>query len=128
MSNIDKINTNEQLFTDLTPEEGAVVEGGISFLLHGVYTKSVSQNAVLCLKFAGIKVFGPQKPGWNAEKTLKGVDFYKTTPLEFWHSDKWPNYDHYKFAEVPIKPTFQRRNRSRVKGRGYDYIAYFSVV
>ena len=29
MSNTDKISTNEQLFTELTPEQAAVVEGGL---------------------------------------------------------------------------------------------------
>ncbi|MDJ0692619.1 MAG: hypothetical protein QNJ41_29580 [Xenococcaceae cyanobacterium MO_188.B32] len=31
MSNIDKMTANEELFTELTPEEGAVVEGGADF-------------------------------------------------------------------------------------------------
>ena len=33
MSKINKINANEQLFTELTPEEGAMIEGGVSIVL-----------------------------------------------------------------------------------------------
>ncbi len=32
MSNIDKISANEQLFTELTPEEGAMASGGLTIL------------------------------------------------------------------------------------------------
>ena len=43
MSNIDKITTNEQLFTELTPEEGAVIEGGVRLYL--VSAKAIKAGA-----------------------------------------------------------------------------------
>lgn len=131
MSNIDKMTANEQLFTELTPEEGAVVEGGLSFLLHGVYAKLAEKQDDLYLKFNGKKVFGTHKNmksgRWYADSTLKGADFTGTKPLHFYDDDKWPNGDDY-LGTVYVQNKFQRRERGRVKGHGYDYTAYFSVV
>ena len=45
MSSIDKMTANEQLFTELTPEEGAVVEGGATHTLIIGSLKAINPNS-----------------------------------------------------------------------------------
>ncbi len=94
MSNIDKMTANEQLFTELTSEEGAVVEGGATLLIHSVFANRAAADGFL----GGgddvyIKVNGKRL---DFKKTLKtgdtgtvnlAVDFTRSTSVQLMDED-----------------------------------------
>ena len=77
MSNIGKMTANEQLFTELTPEEGSVVEGGAASLY-----RHINQQG-------GGYTFS------NAYSDLKQLDFNdQGSSITISEGEVWALYEH----------------------------------
>ncbi len=94
MLNIDEIIANEQLFTELTPEEGAVVEGGAVLHLVRLLPNSPSpgQNdpAILVGTSTVYSQFNVNDP-----VNLSGISrsYTGNTTLSIWDQDPGANND-----------------------------------
>lgn len=135
MSNINQITANEQLFTELTPKEGAVIEGGARLYLY---------------KATAVKAGAD--PGWrngddvyariNGDKTrktndvdtgetanfFKGKTFSGTASINLFDSDSgWFNRDDYLGGfTVSSTPTNGWVTR-RISGSGSVYDVTYMV-
>jgi hypothetical protein len=116
MSNIVKMTANEQLFTELTPEEGAVIEGGATLTLHSVYAHNPQKLEALHLTFNGKTIFS------NSEIT-ESVDFQGWGLLKFYDDDNWSR-DY--LGDMPISDR-PGSVRTQLGGSGYRYILHYSV-
>ncbi|MGK7898302.1 MAG: hypothetical protein AB4372_32980 [Xenococcus sp. (in: cyanobacteria)] len=126
MSTIDKMTVNEQLFTELTPEEGAVVEGGATFTLHSVYAAKADKQDDLYLKFNGEKVFGvTDMDNYDYKLAGKSKTFHGWGRLNFYDDDFWSGDDYLGGKWIYESPAYW--HRAQATGKGYDYTAYYSV-
>ena len=134
MSNIDKMTANEQLFTELTPKEGANVSGGAWVTkLHLKYfdvdsTQEWPRDEVY-LRLDGKKVFS--KGGVSAGDTLNVDKTYTMTgsydQLKLYENDTWPNGDEYLGGKKVYASQIGSDQEARFTRHGADYTLYYDV-
>lgn len=117
-----------ELFTDLTQEQSATVEGGAVFTLHSVYAANAKKQDDLYIKFEGEKIFGTRDMDRGDFVRVERSDFFeKQSFLSFYDKDKglFRSNDYLGGKWISVRPTSY--GRARVAGNGYDYTAYYSV-
>ena len=133
MSNIDKMTANEQLFTELTPEEGAVVEGGFG-VLHIHKIKAINAGADpwppgnpddTYIKVNGLEVWGKHGMKKNWIKTVNFRDIYEgSIDVQLWDSD-WPSADDYLGGFTALPEDNFLGAPKIVSGSGSKYAVYY---
>ena len=124
--NMTQVQT--ELFTDLTQEQSATVEGGAVFTLHSVFAANAKKQDDLYIKFEGEKIFGTRDmDSRDFVRVEKSDFFYGKSFLSFYDKDKGIfNSDDYLggqwISDSPIS-----NGQARVTGKGYDYIVNYSV-
>ncbi len=132
MSNIDKMTANEQLFTELTPEEGAVVEGGAaiedgaSFLLSAaprvdmwLYVYKPFQNDPV-LRVGGKTIASK----WNAKQNayafsgLKQAFSFDTT-VSVWDKDPGGSVNDDLLLSKKVNASDKGKGWSNITAHGY---------
>ncbi|WP_414586691.1 hypothetical protein [Scytonema sp. PCC 10023] len=104
MSNINTAisTSDEQLFTELTPEEGAVIEGGAILLLHKAIALRASSDITpgvngddVVIKVNGEKIFGTKKNVQTGDTfdIEKFYSFNGTASVNFFDADVAGNPD-----------------------------------
>ena len=86
MSNIDKITANEQLFTELTPEEGAVVEGGATLQVRYLFANDPPQNDPVIMVGRTNVVFSKDNVD-TTQRIFRTREFDNNTTLSIWDRD-----------------------------------------
>jgi hypothetical protein len=136
MSSLDKITANEPLFTELTPEEGSVVEGGFKLNLY----------ALVCYK-DGADPWYKGKDDVYARVTTDGITsthnigamgsgdgknlgleftFFEDAEVSFFDSD-WPDSDDFLGSFSVSGPT-NGLQKPTVSGSGSRYRAFYDVT
>ncbi len=129
MSNIDNMTTIEQLFTELTPEEGAVIEGGVTFELLGIDVIKRKKQNDLYVNFNGTRMFGIKnnvKTGYDDE-TNNPVSFDYRGRLEIWDADRGifsSKDDRLGSWSISNEPGTYSET---AKGKGYEYRLDFRI-
>ncbi|NEO02302.1 MAG: hypothetical protein F6K50_45200 [Moorea sp. SIO3I7] len=104
MSTIDKITTNEELFTELTPEQGAMVEGGATLQVRYLFANKPSQDDPVIQVGRGT-VFAKNNVK-TTQKIFKNIKFTDKTTLSIWDQDSGANNDDLLgFVNVSQTPT-----------------------
>ena len=135
MSNIDKIGAKKQLFTELTPEEGAVVEGGIG-VLHIHKIKAINAGADFSWPFGnpddtyievdGLQVWGTNAMNNNDVRIVNFTDVYVgSIDVQLWDKDWGPDDFLGGFTAQP-GDNFLDAPRI-VDGSGSKYAVYYSA-
>jgi hypothetical protein len=97
-----KDNQQEQLFTELTPEEAAVIEGGKRIILSKIKCVKANMDSPASLnsddvyiKFGNQTVWGPKSMDDGHEINLEGIgkDFTSSINVGLWDDDPGPD-DH----------------------------------
>ncbi|MGB7442758.1 MAG: hypothetical protein WA919_16970 [Coleofasciculaceae cyanobacterium] len=143
MSNINQFTSNpdlssvsdEQLFTELTPEESAVVEGGAFVRIHSLRAIRAGADGFFggdddtYIEIGGNRVWGVRRfrtGDWF--DVQRGRDFEHVANIEIFDNDRWPNPDDPMGSfTVGNTPTNGVRGR-RVHGSGSIYDVYYSVT
>ena len=98
MLNITSIsNAQEQLFTDLTPEEGAIIEGGATLTIHEVYCIQSREDGPfsngddLYIKVNGSKIFGKKNDvdGGESFSVNESKTFSDIATISLFDDDPW---------------------------------------
>ncbi|AOX02287.1 hypothetical protein BJP34_25140 [Moorena producens PAL-8-15-08-1] len=104
MSNINQITAAEELFTELTPEQGAVVEGGATLQVRYLIANKPSQNDPVIQAGRGT-VFAKDNVN-TTQKIFKTVKFTGKTTLSIWDRDQGAyNDDLLGFVNLSQAPT-----------------------
>ncbi len=94
--------SDEQLFTELTPEEGAVVEGGANLQLRYLFANKPPQNDPI-IRVGGTDAFA--RDNVNTTKSIfKTLEYSGDTTLSIWDADPGLNNDDL-IAFVNLGPT-----------------------
>ena len=129
MSNIDKMTANEQVFTELTPEEGAVVEGGVKFELLGIDVIKRKKQNDLYVNFNGTRMFGIENNIGSGyyDETKNPVYFDSRGRLEIWDADRglFSSKDD-RLGSWSISNTPGTYSHT-AKGKGYEYRLDFRI-
>ena len=123
---------HEQLFTELTPAEAAIIEGGKRITLHKVECIKANADAGpnsddLFIKLGGERVWGPNSidDGLSANLNNIGRDFGSSIRVEFRDQDTG-NPDDYLGSITASK--VGRNQTSILEGSGSKYKLFYSVT
>lgn len=130
MSNIDKITANEELFTELTPEQGAVVEGGLFIFIDQI--QSIKAGADLIGKddtymtINGNKIWGDKSfsTGQTRNVNIGTSTLGSFARVELFDKDGFLNRDD-RMGGFTAYNTFGSLQRARVRGSGSIYDIYY---
>ncbi|NEP53848.1 MAG: hypothetical protein F6K65_35655 [Moorea sp. SIO3C2] len=104
MSNIDKITANEELFTELTPEQGAVVEGGATLQVRYLFANHPTQDDPV-IEVGRKTIFAKDNVN-TTQSIFKTFHFTGETTLSLWDRDPGHyNDDLLGFVKVTGTPT-----------------------
>ncbi|MEB3179934.1 MAG: hypothetical protein VKL59_12985 [Nostocaceae cyanobacterium] len=127
---------NEQLFTELTPEEASVVEGGARLILYNATAIKAdadfgpSNGDDVYIKVNGNKIFGTVNDVDTGETVNinRVISFNGTARVNFFDNDPWPNDDDSLGGfTVGSTPTGGTRT-ARIRGSGSVYDVTYRVV
>ena len=138
MSNIDNTNSNsnfsvvdqEQLFTELSPEEGSVIEGGATFKLAFLKVDKAAKEYDIYLNFNGNRVFGT-KTVYTGDyfENLNGTsfEFQNGGSVSLWDEDNslWDSDDD-PLGSWSVS-TIPGRYWASVSGDGFDYYFEYDI-
>ncbi len=122
-----KDNQNNQLFTELTDEQSAVVEGGARLYIDTIFAVTARKQDDLYIRFNRDKIFGTKDI--DSQETLnvkKGYTFFHNAGLELWDED-WGSDDRLYSKWITTEPTNGYQNLE-VKGDGYEYHIKYKVT
>lgn len=129
MISVDMID--EQLFTELTAEEGSIIEGGATFTLHSVYSQTAGADLLgkdeLYVKFDGEKIFSRKMGTGDFARTEKTRWFNGDSALQLFDDDPWPNPDD-KIGTAWISETPVSKAWAYIAGSGSKYWVQYSVA
>ncbi|NEO03110.1 MAG: hypothetical protein F6K50_49680 [Moorea sp. SIO3I7] len=129
MSNIDKITANEELFTELTPEQGAVVEGGLFILIDQIQAIKAGADFIgkddTYITINGNKIWGDKSFSTGQTRT---VNQGTSTPgsfarVQLFDKDRFSRDD--RMGGFTAFNTFGSQRRARVSGSGSTYDIYY---
>ncbi|WP_424094526.1 hypothetical protein [Moorena producens] len=104
MSTIDKITAAEELFTELTPEQGAMVEGGATLQVRYLFPNKPSQDDPVIQ--VGRKTIFAKDNVNTTQSIFKTFHFTGKTTLSLWDRDPGSyNDDLLGFVNVSQTPT-----------------------
>jgi preprotein translocase subunit YajC len=126
-------NQHEQLFTELTPVEAAVIEGGIRLTINRIQAIKAGADTIgaddTYITANGSKIWGDysmttgQTRSVNRSLTTSG----SSTRVELFDDDPWPNRDDSLGGFTAVN-TNGRLRRERVNGSGSTYDVYYSAL
>jgi hypothetical protein len=137
MSNIDTAiyTSDELLFSELTPEEGAVIEGGAILLLHKATALKASSDILpgvngddVVIKIDGNKIFGTKKNVKTGD-TFSIDKFYQfngTASIDFFDADPPGNPDDYLGGFTVNNPTAY--TSKIIEGSDSRYRVFYEVI
>lgn len=111
------ILTQEQLFTELTPEEGSDIQGGAKLELIGIDVEVAASQYNLYVNFNGKRLFGVKTVYRGYYEVGRSEDFDVAGRLMVWDED-WGKDD--ILASEPIFNT-PGDHQLHVEGNGYKY-------
>ncbi|NEO31382.1 MAG: hypothetical protein F6K36_13295 [Symploca sp. SIO3C6] len=133
-------NQQEQLFTELTPEEGAVIEGGATLFLYGVYAVRAGADKGgflpgdsgddLYVKVNEKTVFGPKKDVDTGEfvRINKKVSFTGSAKVSLFDEDPGIDPDDFLGGFKAGSTPSNVFTKVRVKGSGSIYDVIYRVT
>ena len=135
MSNIDKMTANEQLFTELTPEEGAVIEGGATLVL--IQAMAIKAGADLGF-WNGDDVYATINGRVKTRQTndvdtgefaniYKTWSFIGTAEIDLFDNDPWPNRDDHLGGFTVRSTDLKGLYTERVSGSGSRYVVTYMI-
>ncbi|MUG97798.1 hypothetical protein F7734_38025 [Scytonema sp. UIC 10036] len=139
MSNIDTAISisDEQLFTELTSEEGAVIEGGALLLLHKATAIKASSDIAsntngddVVVKADGKKIHGTVKDVETGE-TFNINKFHVidgTASITFFDADVWGNADDYLGGFTVGNSPTNGKKWKRISGSDSIYDVQYEVI
>lgn len=121
-------NQHEQLFTELTPVEAAVIEGGKTLRLYSIEAIKASADTVgkdeAYLNFNGKKIWSRSMGTGNSAPIDLSLNFYGKATLNLYDED--PGQDDPMGGIVVDKPTGGQRVAT-LSGSGSKYQLKYSV-
>lgn len=119
-------NQQEQLFTELTDEQSAVVEGGATFFVESIRAFNASKQDDLYMKVNGVKIISSKDINSNETRHVnKGQEFTSSARVQLWDDDRWPNGDD-KLSTRYFSST-PRSGHYDVTGKGYHYRVNYRI-
>ena len=135
-------NQQKQLITELTPEEGAVIEGGATLFLYGAYAKQAGADKFpfswrgnwgdgddLYITVNGKKVFGPQDDVDTGEfvRINRRISFGRYAKISLFDADRKSRDDFLGGFTVGSTPTKGIKSTT-VMGSGSIYSVFYRVT
>ncbi|MDZ8258556.1 hypothetical protein [Nostoc sp. ChiQUE01b] len=126
----------EQLFTELTPKEGAVIEGGARLFLYKALALRASSDILpgvngddVVIKLNGNKIHGTVKNVKTGDviNINKFFDFSGTATLDFFDADPPGNPDDYLGGFNVKNPTNGQTSRV-ISGSDSEYRVFYEVI
>jgi len=130
MSTIDKITANQELFTELTPEQGAMVEGGLFIFIDQIQAIKAGADLIgkddTYITINGNKLWGDKSFSTGQTRT---VNIGTSTPasfarIELFDKDGFLNRDD-PMGGFTAFNTFGSQQIMRVSGSGSIYDIYY---
>ncbi|MEG4085160.1 hypothetical protein [Microcoleus sp. POL10_C6] len=125
-----KDNQNEQLFSELTPAEAAVVEGGVRVVIDRIQAVRAGADLIgaddTYITVNGIKIWGDysmttgQTRFVNRSYTASG----SSAQVRLFDADPWPNDDD-SMGQFTAVNTSGALRRAPVSGAGSSYDVYY---
>jgi hypothetical protein len=125
-----KDNQHEQLFSELTPAEAAVVEGGLRLTIDRIQAIRAGADPIgaddTYITVNGTKIWGDysmttgQTRSVNRSYTTSG----SSAQVQLFDDDPWPNRDD-SMGGFPAGNTNGALRRARVSGSGSIYDVYY---
>ncbi|MBD3884668.1 hypothetical protein IFO70_23300 [Phormidium tenue FACHB-886] len=125
---------DDQLFTDLTAEQAAVVEGGAKLLsvrkIQAIRAGADTFGADdTYLTINGEKVFGPRGMSTGNTATVnRAVEFSGSATISLFDEDGFLNGDDDFMGSFSVSQATQGTQRARVSGGGSTYDVYYRVI
>lgn len=119
----------QQLFTELTPEQAATVEGGLFLLIDKIQCIKADADLIgkdeTYLTVNGSKIWGPKKMGSGQTRTVnKGLDVGKSGVVRGFDDDFWLNNDDY-LGGFTVSSATNGQKVARISGSGSKYDVYY---
>lgn len=132
MSNIELSVSQEELFSELTAEQAAVIEGGKKVILHDILAIKTGADLIgeddLYIKVKGNKVFSRDMTAGEFALINKSVTFSGSAFISLFDADPGPfNDDDYIDGFTASNSTNGSRYRT-LKGSGSEYKLHYSVT
>ena len=134
MSNINKITANEQLFTELTPDQATVVEGGARLYIEKIKALKVGADPTgaddTFIRVNGRKIWGDHGMKKNRTRGVNYSEDYTNNPeVALWDEDGWWSGDEFlgSFIASPGDNFLGDQGRE-VSGSGSKYEVFYSFV
>lgn len=144
MSNIENTTSTsknsvfcQQLFTELTPEEGAVIEGGATLRLTGIYCKTAGADGDGSDElYINMKTLDFDKKVWGNHQFFskegltftKNIKFSGNARLTLYDNDKWPNPDDKIGNSFEVSAYKPGNYIKEVSGAGSHYTVSYTVI
>ncbi len=128
MSNIDKMTANEQLFTELTPEQAAIVEGGLFIHIEKIHAIKAGADTLskddTYIKINGEKLWGEKSFGTGQERDVnRGLSVDSSFARVTLFDEDWGNDDY--LGGFTARNTNGSLRRAQVSGSGSTYDVYY---
>ncbi len=126
----------EQLFTELTPEEGAIIKGGATLKLTRIYAhKAGADGDGSDELYINMKTIDFNTRIWGTQQMFseRGIDFVDETPFRgdaivtLYDNDKWPNPDD-RIGSFDVSAYRPGPAMANVVGGGSNYDVYYEVI
>lgn len=131
MSNINQIAANQELFTELSNEEGSVIQGGYTVTLEKIVAINAGADNGskddLYVKIGGNKI-GPEHDMGTGDTAYYNisVEYQTQTNIDLFDADGWLNPDDHIGTVTAMGFTYGTYIQ-RVSGSGSTYDVYYNV-
>ncbi len=131
MSNINKMTVNEQLFTELTLEQGAIIEGGLFVLVDKLQAINADADFIgkddTYITINGSKIWGPHSFATGNTRTVNrglGTDG-SFARIQLFDQDGFLAGSDDPMGGFTAYNTYGVQRRARVSGSGSTYDVYY---
>ncbi len=120
----------QNLFTELTSEQAATVEGGFFLLIDQIHCLKADADLLgkddTYIKINGTKIWGKTKMGSGDTKTVnRGLEVGNTGRVRLFDDDLWPNNDEYLGGFNVYSSTNGVQKTAFTTGAGSKYEVYY---
>ena len=120
----------KELFTDLTQEQSATVEGGATFTLHSIFAVRAGADwrgdDDLSVKFDGKTIYKKDFGTGDFRRVERSRHFHGPSSLRLKDRDPWPNPDD-NIGQMSISDTPATNQWAIFSGNGSTYRVHYSV-